>query len=126
MAAIRKASLSDVDELVEIWKRFMEQQRELGRIDGKDMLPEMKEDAPEMARTYLARNVRSRKALLLVLEDNNSLQGYMLNTIEKNIPVFVGDRVGFLSAIYLEGPYRGKGYGGEMFKIAREWFRELS
>lgn len=115
--------LKDIDEVVEIWKRFIEQQRELGRDFGDDRMPLMKDSAPDFVRKYYNRTIRSKNGLLLVLEDNERLHGYMLSRIEKNIPVFKPDHIGHVVSIYLEEPYRGKGYSSTMFNMTLEWFK---
>ena len=124
MVEIRKARLKDIDDTVEIWKRFMEQQRGLGRDFRDDMMPIMKKNAPEIVRKNFIRTIRSKNGFLLVFEDNGKLQGYTLSRIEKNIPVFEKDYVGHVVSIYLEEPYRGKGYGSLLMDMTLEWFKE--
>ena len=124
MVRIRKARLKDLDELVVLWERFMNHQRELGRKNGRDMLPKMKEEACEIVRSYYSSNIWSRNGYLLVLEDGSSVRGYMLSRIVKNIPVFENEQVGYVSDIYLEPPYRGKGHSTTMFHLTMDWFRK--
>ena len=126
MVNIRKARLKELDDLVAIWKRFMEQQKGMGREMGEDRLQPLKDNAPEIVRNYFQRSIRSRNGFLLVLEDNGEIVGYMLSRIEKNIPVFKEDRIGYLSDVYLEGPYRGKGHSSRMWKRTLDWFRSKS
>lgn len=121
---IRKARLSDVDEIVELWKRFMEQQRGLGHKQGEDMLPVMRKNAPEIIRKYISRSIRGKNGFVVVIEDGGKLQGYMLSRIQKNIPVFREDHTGYVSDIYLEEKYRGKGLSTEMWLETLRWFRE--
>jgi GNAT superfamily N-acetyltransferase len=122
MVKIRKAKLKEVDEVVKIWLKFMEEHREMGRNWKEDRIPKFKEDAPEMAKKYFSLNIRSKNGLLLVLEDNGQIQGYMLSRIMKNIPIFEKDLVGEIGTLYLEKTYRGKGYSSKMFTIAKDWF----
>jgi GNAT superfamily N-acetyltransferase len=124
MVNIRKARSKDIDRLLELWKRFMEEHREMGREMGDDRVPDMKPDSIETTRTYLSRNVRSRNALLLVLEDEEDIQGYMLSMIQKNIPIFQGEIIGYVAGIYLRDDHRGKGYSSKMFEETRKWFKQ--
>ncbi len=110
--------------MVDLWKRFMDHQSNLERKEGQNPLPRLREGAPDLVRVYFARSIRSRLGFVLVLEDKGRVQGYSLCRIQKNIPVFEYDNIGYLSDIYLEGPYRGKGYSSEMWKRSLEWFRE--
>lgn len=122
MGIIRKARLNDINEMLKLWKKLVEHQREQGRELGEDRMPRMKEDVLNLVREYFSRTIRSRNGLLLVLEDDNIIKGYMLSRIQKNIPVFSKDPVGYISDIYLEEPYRGKGYSSLMFDETKEWF----
>jgi GNAT superfamily N-acetyltransferase len=114
--------LKEVEELVELWNRFMKEHREMGREWKEDRIPEMRNEAPDLARVYFARNIRSKNGLLLVLEDQGRIRGYMLSMIQKNIPVFKNDLVGEVGTLYLERPYRGKGYSSRLFSRTMEWF----
>jgi RimJ/RimL family protein N-acetyltransferase len=124
MAVIRKAKLIDMDEIVELWKRFMDHQKSLERKEDQNPLPHFREGAPDRVREYFSRSIRSRHGFVLVLEDQGGVQGYSLCRIQKNIPVFEHDQIGYISDIYLEEPYRGKGYSSEMWERSLEWFRK--
>ncbi|MBN1390680.1 MAG: GNAT family N-acetyltransferase [Candidatus Thermoplasmatota archaeon] len=123
MTRIRKARLQEADELVELWKRFMEQQRGLGRADVGDMLPRMRGNARDIVKGYFSRSIRSRHGLVLVLEDYGVIQGYMLSRIQKNIPVFKEDYIGYISDLYIKEGYRGEGVSTKMWKITLDWFQ---
>ena len=76
----------------------------------------------EIVRGYFERSIRSRNGYVLVCEDGSEIVGYMLSRIEKNIPVFEEDRIGYLSDAYLDEPYRIKGWGTIMWNMTLEWF----
>jgi GNAT superfamily N-acetyltransferase len=122
MVKIRKAKLKEVDDIVELWKRFMDEHRGMGRIWKEDRIPDFKDDAPDIVEKYFSRSIRSGNGFVLVLEDRGKINGYMLSRIQKNIPVFDKEYVGYVSDIYLNEPYRGKGFSSKMFKESLEWF----
>jgi len=121
---IRRARLDDIDELVELWKRFMAQQRGLGGELAVDMLPRMKEDAQDIVRSYISRSIRGRNGFVMVVEDRGKLRGYMLSRIQKNIPIFKNEYTGYVSDLYLDEGYRGKGLSSKMWVRTLQWFRE--
>jgi GNAT superfamily N-acetyltransferase len=123
MVRIRKARLNDLDQLIELWKKFMAEHRKMGEKWEEDRIPPMKEEAPELVRKYYTGSIRSRNGYLLVLEDNGHVKGYMHSRLQKNIPVFKGDLVGYVAGIYLKDDYRGKGYSSKMFEDTMEWFK---
>lgn len=116
--------MDDVDGIVELWKRFMDQQRGLGGVEGGDMLPKMKKNAPEIVKGYISRSIRGRNGFVLVVEDRGKLTGYMLSRIQKNIPLFKEEYTGYISDLYLDERYRGKGLSTKMWLETLKWFRE--
>ena len=122
MAIIRKAILKDVDEIVSLWKNFMEEHREMGLRWGEDRIPEIRENAGDMIHSYFSKCIRSKNAFMLVLEDEGSIRGFMLSSTMKNIPIFKGDRVGFVSSIFIEGSLRGRRFSSMMLDETMKWF----
>ncbi|MEA3559287.1 MAG: GNAT family N-acetyltransferase [Candidatus Thermoplasmatota archaeon] len=121
---VRKARSDDLEDLLKLWNAFMEDQRELGRKDGKDRLQRMKDNAPEIAHGFFLNTIRSPNGLLLVIEDDEKTKGYMLSRINKNIPVFENDLVGYVSDIYLEPELRGKGAASRLWEQTLDWFEK--
>ena len=122
MIKIRKARLDEMDRLLELWGEFMAQQRGLA-VDQEDMLPAMRENAEDIVGGYFSRSIRSRHGLVLVVEEGDDIHGYMLSRIQKNIPVFREEYIGYVSDIYLEEEYRGKGISSGMWMKTGDWFR---
>ncbi len=46
----------------------------------------------------------------------------MLSNIAPNIPIFKKEKVGYISDIYLEEGYRGKGIAKDLFNETMRWF----
>jgi ribosomal protein S18 acetylase RimI-like enzyme len=124
MPEIRKARVEDLDRILELWKRFIKHQRDLGIESGEDLLPEMKEKVTGIVLDYFGRTIRSRNGFLIVMEDKGEIVGYLLARIEKDVPVFKNDRIGYISDIYLEERFRKKGLGLKMFGESLRWFKE--
>lgn len=122
MEIIRKAKLKDLDVLLELWERFMKHQRELGKEYGEDRVPRMRKDAKDIVRSYFEKTIRSPNGLLIVYEEDSVIQGYMLSNINKNIPIFNDPEVGYISDIYLEFEFRGRGIGRKLFERTMNWF----
>jgi ribosomal protein S18 acetylase RimI-like enzyme len=83
----------------------------------------MKKDAHEIVGGYFERSIRSRHGYVLVCEEDDRIVGYMLSRIQKNIPVFKENWIGYLSDAYLQEPFRNKGIGSEMWQLSVDWFR---
>ena len=124
MVVIRKARLKDIDTIADMWKEFMKEHREMGIKWKEDRIPDFKDNVSEMVRSFHSRSVRSRNSLLLVLEDEGKVHGFMLSAIRKNIPIFKGGPLGSIDSLYIREPYRGNGISSRMFKETMKWFKE--
>lgn len=124
MPEIRKARVEDLNSILKLWKRFIKHQRDLGIGSGEDLLPGMKDNATDIVLDYFGRTIRSRNGFLIVMEDEGEIVGYLLARIEKDIPVFKNDRIGYISDIYLEERFRKRGLGLRMFDESMRWFKE--
>lgn len=122
MVMIRKARLKDVDDMIPLWHEFMDEHREMGRKWREDMIPEIKGNVSDLMRSYFSRNIRSRNAIFLVVEDDGKVKGFMLSNIMKNIPIFVKDPVGVINTLYIDKDLRGKGYSSRMYGETMKWF----
>ena len=124
MVDIRKARLKDIDRIAGMWNDFMKEHREMGIKWKEDRIPEVRENAVEMVRSYYSTCIRSKNSLLLVLEDDDEVRGFMLSVIRKNVPIFKGGPVGFIDTIHINRSYRGRGFSSRLFDETMKWFNE--
>jgi ribosomal protein S18 acetylase RimI-like enzyme len=116
--------LKDADTIARLWLEFMKEHRKMGSKYGEDLIPDVKEDAPWGVEEYYRRNIRSGNGLLLVIDEEGDIGGFMLCQVMKNIPIFVKEKVGYLSSVYIKPGFRGMGYSSEMFRRSMEWFEQ--
>lgn len=117
---IRKARLNDVTEIVELWKDLMDHHRDF----NSRKVQTIKKNGKEIFRSYARICIRSRNALVLVAEEKGKLVGYSLNNIKKNIPVYLPEKYGYFSDLFVKKEFRGRGISTEFIKAAISWFKK--
>jgi ribosomal protein S18 acetylase RimI-like enzyme len=86
----------------------------------------------EMYRSWLVERVRdAKRSVLLVAERDRLMQdvpflaGFLVGTIEREIPIYRLSEFGFIHDIWVEEDYRNEGIGRQMTMLAIEKFRAL-
>ncbi|MGV8176423.1 MAG: GNAT family N-acetyltransferase [Candidatus Bilamarchaeaceae archaeon] len=122
---IRKATLEDVPELVELAQDLMEHNAHVNREDASG-IEQLRLDPGSRGlwRRWASKNVRSKDSLVLVAEEKGRIIGYSLNLIKENVPVYVIKETGRMSDLYVSPGYRRKGIATRFKEKAFEWFRK--
>ena len=115
---IRKATLNDINVIVELHKELVDYHR---KID-KYYKPGSK--TRKGFRKYLLEIIRKRKIKILVAETDNKIVGYFIGTIEKPRPSVVPKRIGKITDAFVEEKYRRFGIGRAMFNELIQWFKK--
>lgn len=125
MITIRKAGLKDAHAITELWKEFMRNIDEIMDLDPKEKQAfSMKDNAPELFKKFLIKNIRSVNAGVFIAEVDGKIAGYSLAYIEKNIPVFILKRIGYISDLFVRKEYRGTGVSSRLKDETIGFFRE--
>jgi len=86
---------------------------------------DVKPNVAEMYRGWLAGRVGDSRSVFLVAERNGSIVGYLVGTIEDEIPIYWVPACGYIHDIWIEPDYRHEGLGRQMTTLAVEQFGEL-
>lgn len=117
---IRKASLKDVSEIVNLWRKLMEYH---DKFKVCQIFNKRKQNAGKNFYGFVKKNIKSRNGLVLVAEDNGKIIAYNINYIKNNIPIFKIEKIGYISDLFIDKKYRGKGISSEFRKKAIKWFK---
>ncbi len=123
---IRKATLSDVNELVEIWKQFVKEHSSI--IISKS--PEKKQRrilidyADKLFDKWVRTCIRSRIGFVAVAEENKKIIGYTLCRIKRYDKTFKFKHYGSINDIFVIPNHRGKGVASKLKDYAIEWFKQ--
>ena len=85
----------------------------------------------EMYRRWLTERATDPRSVFLVadhqrlLTDVPFLVGFLIGTVESNIPIYRTPQYGFLHDVWVEEDYRHEGLGRQMTMLAIERFRDL-
>ncbi|HSU65703.1 MAG TPA: GNAT family N-acetyltransferase [Tepidisphaeraceae bacterium] len=85
-------------------------------------------DPGEMYRGWLTSHARGRKSVFLVADAGGSppkLAGFLIGTIEHEIPIYRVEQFGFVHDVWVEEDYRNEGVGRQLVTMAVERFGDL-
>lgn len=123
---VRSARLADIDQVVELVARIVDFHRQLdvarfGALDG----------AAEMYRGWLADRCDDETSVFLVADRNEEdaeephVVGFLIATLDKNVPIYRVERFGFIHDLWVEPDYRHEGVGRSLATLALERFQAI-
>jgi len=126
MITVRRANLKDIPQLIDMIRDFIHHGETLVKKEHEDDLVFIKKrsDAVDKIRDYFRRCIHSRNATIFVAEHKDTIVGYTLITIKKNIPIFKMEWLGYVSDLYIREKYRGLGASTLLKDEAFSWFKE--
>jgi ribosomal protein S18 acetylase RimI-like enzyme len=85
-----------------------------------------KEKPEQMYRRWLgARAIDPRSVFLVAEREAAMIVGFVVGTVEKEIPIYRLDEYGFIHDLWVEEEYRNEGIGRQMAMLTIEKFREI-
>ena len=123
---IRPATAADVPAVLPMVEKIaaLHQQWDPARYDYKP-------NPSERYQRWLTARAADPEAVFLVadherlLEDVPFIVGFLIGTVESNIPIYRTARFGFIHDLWVEPDYRNEGLGRQMAMLAIEKFRDL-
>jgi ribosomal protein S18 acetylase RimI-like enzyme len=80
-------------------------------------------DLAAMYSSWLGERANDSHSVFLVADAGDKIIGFLVATIEKNIPVYQIERYGFIHDVWVEQDYRHEGIARQMTMLAVERFR---
>ncbi|MBD3884210.1 GNAT family N-acetyltransferase [Phormidium tenue FACHB-886] len=75
--------------------------------------------------SWLNRLIQNQRDLCLVAEDNNQLIGFLIATVEQEIPIYRLKQYAFIHDLWIEDEYRRGGIAKQMVQQAIANFQQL-
>lgn len=79
----------------------------------------------QMYRSWLTGRADDPRAVFLVADRDGLLAGFLIATVEKEIPIYRLTEFGFIHDIWVEPAYRNEGIARQLVTLAIEKFREI-
>jgi ribosomal protein S18 acetylase RimI-like enzyme len=80
----------------------------------------------EMYRGWLASRATDARAVFLVAErEAGKIVGFLVGTVEREIPIYRVEEFGFIHDVWVDPDYRHEGVGRQMTMLAIERFKEI-
>ena len=111
---------SHVDQIMEVWKEFMEYHQRI------DPYYDTVEGGHLIFGDYIVERMARDDSLVLVAMGGDHLLGYCLSYIHQRPPPFIEKTVGIISDLAVRKTHRKEGVGGALIESSLAWFREMS
>ncbi len=123
---IRKAKLSDVPGIVDMWRDFMKEHNCIVTRANPKLKPYtiLSRDAREEFRSFAIKKIRSRNGRVVVAEEDGRMVGYALFFIKKGPPVYTKKIFGYISDLFVKRDFRKKGISSLFREEAIKFFRK--
>ena len=82
-------------------------------------------DPAAMYRNWLTGRADDARAVFLVVEREGRLVGFLIATVEREIPIYRVAEYGFIHDIWVDPAYRNEGVGRQLVMLAIERFRQV-
>jgi ribosomal protein S18 acetylase RimI-like enzyme len=110
------AKNSDVPEIAEIWKEFMDFHKDIDPYFTRS------EDGHSNFGKYVEDLIKAEDSQVLVALEQGRVVAYSIAQIAKPPPVFEHQTYGFISDVAVKSNYRRKGIGERLLVKIYEWF----
>ena len=84
----------------------------------------LRPDAQERFRRWAGPALEDPRHALLVAEEDGAVIGFLLATVEQDLPVFVHDEYAVVRAMWVDPRHRGKGVAAQMLELAARECRQ--
>ena len=110
------ATESQIPEIVELWKEFMDFHKDIDPILSR------RQDAHLSFEKDIRDSISSKDSYILVALDKGHVVGFSTSEISKYPPVFEQETYGGINTMAVKSNYRRKGIGERMLAKIFEWF----
>lgn len=114
---IRKAQLSDIEEVLEHSLVLLKQHSDL------DPYFTPTKTAAKTYRKFLERSLDAEDSLFLVSEKDEKLIGYAVGEIHKRSPIFEIAEYGYINDVFVIQEYRKHGIAKMFLRELKDWFK---
>ena len=81
-------------------------------------------DPGEMYRDWLRSRATDPHSVFLVADVGTKLAGFLVGTVQDEIPIYRVEQIGFIHDLWVEEDYRHEGIGRQLVTMAIEKFRD--
>lgn len=124
MITIRKATLEDIPQIVQLWTNFMENHDEivLKRNKRLESYVIRKKTAPNNYGSFLREQLQST-GTAFIAEVDGAAVGFTLLVVKDEIPIYKIEKIGCISDLFVKEEFRGKGISSKIRDEALKWFK---
>lgn len=114
---VRPGRTQDIPQLLHLWRELVGFDDALGGQDFR-----LAAGAPGEWERYLRTYVGKRRRAVFVAEVEGKMAGFLLAALERPPGIFMEREYGYMAAVYVQEPFRGKGVGRALVANGLGWF----
>lgn len=122
---IRKATLKDLDLIVNLWLEFRKDHSKILINNDKNMNVHMKlkTNSKLLFKKYIKEQILGKDSRVLIAFVDDTSAGYNLNFIKSNIPIFTLEKTGHIGDLFVKKEFRGLKISSKFKNLAFIWFK---
>ena len=117
---IRPARVDDVEHVLPLVKKIVALHE---RWDAPRFAA--REGVEQMYAGWLTRRCDDAEGVFLVAERDGAIVGFLIATVDDNIPIYTLERFGFVHDVWVDEAYRNEGVGRSMTMLMLERFKAM-
>jgi len=111
----RKATLKDLDALMDLWDGLMEY-----HLDFFPEIYQFRKGHEKKQQKWFSKNIRSKNSFVMLAEVGDTAVGFVMLFVEKFMPsIYIWKKSAVLSDLFVCEGYRGTGVAKKLYKSAR-------
>lgn len=121
---IRITKISDIDQLIELWKSYERFHLDLIQEDYMKKFLQTNKNATSEMQIFFQKKISSENSDILVAENSGVIVGLIMLSIYDSPSIAEIKKYGHIGYFFIQEDMRGKGIGKEIYKKSLEWFKE--
>ncbi len=118
--SVRSATRADVPRVLPMVEGICRQHEHLDPARYRALA-----DVVQRYERWLPERAADPRSVFLVAEAKADLVGFVVATVERNIPIYVVEEFAFVHDLWVEPVWRGRGAGGKLLREAAKRFAAL-
>lgn len=116
---IRKAKIKDIPKITKLWKNLMDLHTEKFGYDHE--MFRLRKNNVALYRKFIKKCIRAKNTLVLVVEADNKIVGYINTTIKSLPQIYVHNKEAYVLGLFISQEYRKKGLGKKLLEETEKW-----
>ena len=123
MPTIRIAKQKDINKIMKLNQDLIDYHNDMLKKFKPEHVKDFKENpnSKKVIKRFYKKLIRSRKGHVIIAEEKSQIIGYLIATVEKNIPIFTLKKYVEITDLFVKKEFHGRKIGYNLVKNCLEW-----